>query len=150
MSILRGAFCLPKIKGVNNLEKWATSAIGSIGFLVSYLIDGLSLAVVILIAVMFIDYVTGLMQAWHNKELSSRIGMAGFIRKLYVLLLVGSVYLVEGLLFETGHAGSGVAIAYIAIEFISITENGVRMGAPMPPYVTNLLDIMNNKKDGDK
>jgi len=131
------------------MEKWIATVTGTIGFLISFLVDGVGIAVTILLAVMTIDYITGLISAFVNKELSSRVGTTGFARKLYVLLLISAVYLVESLMFETGHVGDGIAIAYIAIEFISITENGVKMGAPMPPYIKNLLDIVKSKTGGE-
>lgn len=131
------------------MEKWIAGVIGSTGFLVSFIVDGVGIAVAILIAVMAIDYATGLISGFINKELSSRKGTTGFLKKLYILLLVGSVYLIERHIFGSEHVGDGIAIAYIAIEFISITENGVKMGAPMPPYVTNLLAMVKSKTGGD-
>lgn len=132
------------------MEKWIATAVGSVGFLVSYAIDGMGLAVVVLIGVMGIDYITGLMAAWHNQELSSRVGTRGFIRKLYVLLLIGALSIAESLVFGSEHAADGVAIAYIAVELISIAENGVKMDAPMPGVVKNLLDIIKSKTQGNE
>jgi len=132
------------------MEKWIATIIGSIGFLLSYAIDGMGLAIVVLIGVMAIDYATGLMAAWHNKELSSQKGTRGFIRKLYVLLLIGAVAIAESLVFGSEHAADGVAIAYIAVELISITENGVKMDAPMPPVVKRLLDIVKSKTESSE
>ncbi|MGE7623621.1 phage holin family protein [Viridibacillus sp. NPDC096237] len=130
------------------MEKWIATITGTIGFLVSYLVDGVGLAVTILLAVMALDYATGLIAAFVNKQLNSRIGTTGFARKLYVLLLIAAVYLVESILFGSEHVGDGIAIAYIAIEFISITENGVKMGAPMPPFVSDLLSMVKSKTEG--
>ncbi|MFJ9462159.1 phage holin family protein [Viridibacillus arvi] len=130
------------------MEKWIATITGTIGFLVSYLVDGVGLAVTILLAVMALDYATGLIAAFVNKQLNSRIGTTGFARKLYVLLLIAAVYLVESILFGSEHVGDGIAIAYIAIEFISITENGVKMGAPMPPFVSELLSMVKSKTEG--
>ncbi|MGE7932104.1 phage holin family protein [Viridibacillus arvi] len=130
------------------MEKWIATITGTVGFLVSYLVDGVGLAVTILLAVMALDYATGLIAAFVNKQLNSRIGTTGFARKLYVLLLIAAVYLVESILFGSEHVGDGIAIAYIAIEFISITENGVKMGAPMPPFVSELLSMVKSKTEG--
>ncbi|OMC81840.1 hypothetical protein BK128_21460 [Viridibacillus sp. FSL H7-0596] len=130
------------------MEKWIATITGTVGFLISYLIDGVGLAVTILLAVMALDYATGLIAAFVNKQLNSRIGTTGFARKLYVLILIAAVYLVESVLFGSEHVGDGIAIAYIAIEFISITENGVKMGAPMPPFVSELLSMVKSKTEG--
>ncbi|OMC83618.1 hypothetical protein BK128_18080 [Viridibacillus sp. FSL H7-0596] len=132
------------------MEKWIATFTGTVGFLISYLVDGVGMAVSILLAVMALDYATGLIAAFVNKQLNSRIGTTGFARKLYVLLLIAAVYLVESILFGSEHVGDGIAIAYIAIEFISITENGVKMGAPMPPFVSELLSMVKSKTEEEK
>ena len=101
---------------------------------------------------MLADYTTGLVAAGINKELNSRVGWTGFVRKLYILVLIGMIYALEFMTSQYvdfdilgGYIGDGAAFAYIAIEFISIDENGVKMGAPMPPFVKNLLKIVKEK-----
>ncbi len=71
-----------KQQGVNILEKWIAGITGTVGFLVSYLVNGVGIAVAILLAVLAIDYATGIISAFVNKQLSSRIGTIGFARKL--------------------------------------------------------------------
>ena len=125
---------------------------GVLGAIVSYMFNLVGVAVSILILFMLVDYITGLFAAGFNNELNSRIGWTGFVRKLYILVLVGMIYTLE---FAAGHyvdfdifggfVGDGAAFAYIAIELISIAENGVKMGAPMPPFVKNLLKIVKEK-----
>ncbi|MFF5994298.1 phage holin family protein [Lysinibacillus sp. KU-BSD001] len=125
---------------------------GIAGAIVSYMFNLVGVAVSILILFMLADYITGLVAAGINKELNSRVGLTGFARKMYILVLIGMVYALE---FTAGHyvdfdifggyIGDGAAFAYIAIEFISITENGVKMGAPMPPFIKNLLKVVREK-----
>ena len=125
---------------------------GVIGAIVSYMFGLVGVAVSILILFMLADYITGLVAAGINGELNSRIGWTGFVRKVFILVLVGLIYALE---FAAGYyadfdifggfIGDGAAFAYIAIELISITENGVKMGAPMPPFVKNLLKIVKEK-----
>lgn len=142
-----------------NIEQKASVISGFLGAIVSYMFDRVGVAVSILILFMTVDYITGLIAAGINKELSSRIGLAGLGRKVYVLMLVGVVYALEFLAGQYidleilgGHIGDGAAFAYIAIEFISITENGVKMGAPIPQFVKNLLKIVKDKtgESGDE
>ena len=123
------------------------STIGVIGAFVSYLVDGFGLAFVILLGMMLIDYATGLLVAVVNKNLNSSIGRAGFIRKLYVILLIGAIYLLGQAVDGISYIGDGVTIAYIVIEFISITENGGKLGVPMPNAVKKIIAVL---KDGGK
>lgn len=134
------------------MEKQWILLTGFFGSLVSYMFDLVGVAVTILILFMTLDYTTGLISAAVQRTLNSRIGLNGLARKLYTLLLVGSVYALEFLGshyadFEImgGHIGDGVAFAYVAIEFISIAENGVKMNAPMPGFVKELLKIAKEK-----
>lgn len=121
---------------------------GIIGSFVSYLVDGIGLATTVLLGMMALDYLSGLMAGAYNKELNSRIGFKGLIRKSYYLLLLGSVYLVGYAVDEIRWAGDGLAVALIAMEFISITENGTKMNMPMPEPIKKILLIMNEKMNG--
>ena len=130
------------------MEKQIALFMGIIGSFVSYLVDGIGLATTVLLGMMALDYLSGLMSGAYNKELNSRIGFRGLIRKSYYLLLLGSVYLVGYAVDEIKWAGDGLAIALIAMEFISITENGTKMNMPMPEPIKKILLIMNEKMNG--
>lgn len=130
------------------MEKQIALYVGVIGSFVSYLVDGIGLATTVLLGMMALDYLSGLMSGAYNKELNSRIGFRGLIRKSYYLLLLGSVYLVGHAVDEIKWAGDGLAIALIAMEFISITENGTKMNMPMPEPIKKILLIMNEKMNG--
>lgn len=133
---------------MKELEKGIASVVGTVGACVSYLVDGLGLAVAVLLLVMAIDYATGLLAGAYNKSLNSRIGFNGIIRKIYYLLLVAAVYALELVIPIAEFAGDGVAIAFIMLEFISITENGVKMNAPIPAFVKELLLTVKSKTGG--
>lgn len=124
------------------MDKWIATASGVIGAIISYSVDGLGMAVTVLIAFMSIDYITGIMSGIVNKNLNSRIGFNGIIRKIYYLMLVGSVYLLALVIPGIEYAGDGAAIAFCVLEFISITENGTKMGLWMPNFIKNILSIV--------
>ena len=96
----------------------------------------------VLIALMAIDYLTGILCGISNKSLCSRTGIEGIIRKIYYLLLIGAVYLLDLVVPGISYAGDGAAIALCVLEFISITENGVKMGLPIPNVIKNVLAIV--------
>lgn len=132
-------------KGSVVMEKWIGAISGVIGALVSYAVDGLGMAVTVLIGFMAIDYLTGIMGGIVNRNLNSRVGFNGIIRKIYYLMLVGSVYLLSLVIPGIEYAGDGAAIAFCVLEFISITENGTKMGLPMPDFIKELLAIVKDK-----
>ncbi|XKO54130.1 holin family protein [Lysinibacillus fusiformis] len=127
------------------MEKWIAVVSGTIGTIISYSVDGLGMAVTVLIGFMAIDYLTGIMGGIVNQNLNRRTGFNGIIRKIYYLMLVGSVYLLSVVIPGIEYAGDGGAIAFCVLEFISITENGTKMGLPMPEFIKNILAIVKDK-----
>jgi len=135
---------------MNGIEKWILAVVGVIGGLWSLLADGLGLAVATLAVFMAIDYVSGLAQGFYNRQLNSEVGFRGLVRKVYFLLLVGACYMFENLVFGTRHLADGVAISFVAMEFISIAENGVRMNAPFSGVFEAFLSIVKKKTEIEK
>ncbi|MFF2797177.1 phage holin family protein [Lysinibacillus xylanilyticus] len=127
------------------MERWIAAVSGAIGTIVSYSVNGLGMAVTVLIGFMDIDYITGIMSGIVNQNLNSRVGFNGIIRKIYYLMLVSSVYLLSLVIPGIEYAGDGAAIAFCVLEFISITENGTKMGLPMPDFIRNILAIVKDK-----
>lgn len=129
------------------MDKYIATITGVIGSIVSYAVDGLGMAVTVLIVMMGIDYVTGIMSAIVNRNLNSRIGFTGIVRKLYYLLLVAAVYAIALVVPGIEYAGDGVTIALCLLELISITENGTKLGLPIPKFVQDLLLVVKNKTE---
>ena len=132
------------------MERYITIISGAIGTFVSFLVGGLGEAVTVLLFLMTVDYITGLMSAAYLRELNSRIGFNGLMRKAYYLLLLGAVYAVSLVVEGINYAGDGLAIALCIMELVSITENGTKMNLPMPEPVKKLLLIVNKTLNGDK
>lgn len=111
----------------------------------------------VLIAMMTIDYVTGLItgaMGVSNKteggRLSSRAAFEGILRKVMVLLVV----LLASLLDLAVQNSAGVSFTavtgatclwFIASEGVSILENAAEMGVPIPGVLRKALEIL---KDG--
>lgn len=127
------------------MEKYIAAISGVVGAFVSFLVHGLGLAVTVLIALMAIDYITGLFAAIVNRELNSRIGFNGLIRKMYYLLLIGAVYLIALVIPVLEHAGAGAAIAFCVLELVSIAENGTKMNIYIPDFIKNILAVVKEK-----
>ena len=113
----------------------------------------------ILIAVMTIDYVTGLIcaamgrsQKTENGYISSNQAFIGLMKKALILLVV----LLAALLDKAVSAGAGIqfeavmgatCLWFIASEGFSILENVALMGVPVPKILLRLLEIMRQKGD---
>lgn len=99
-----------------------------------------------LIGLMFLDIFTGLLAAAVTHEgWRSRKGTNGLIRKCYVILLIGGVFIIElSVLKSHGVITDSISAAYAVMELISIIENGGKMGAPMPKKLKKLITTLKN------
>jgi toxin secretion/phage lysis holin len=131
---------------MEKLDVIIKSTVGGIGFIISAMVGGLGLAFTVLLAFQAIDIITGLMVGWKGEGVSSSVGIKGLFKKLYILLLIGSVYLL-GLVVELAEfAGDGVTVAFIVMEFISIVENGGKLGVKLPTVVQNGIQALKGDK----
>ncbi len=128
---------------------------GAVGALAAYL-NILAVPLVVLVAVMLIDYVTGMAAASYTKQLNSRIGLIGIIKKIcYIaLVVVGGVidYLISSALVSIGiHLqinycfGMIITVWLIINELISILENLGEMGVPLPSFLTSMIKTLKGK-----
>ncbi|MEK4006313.1 phage holin family protein [Paenibacillus sp. FSL H3-0333] len=102
----------------------------------------------VLLGLMALDIITGLLAAIVTKEgWRSRKGTNGLIRKCYVILLIGSIFIVEIALGKTnGIVTDSISAAYAFMELVSIVENGGKMNAPIPKklkeWITTLKEAV--------
>ena len=113
------------------------------GLIVSFLggWDGLAIT---LVGLAVTDYITGVLKAIHNKELSSEIGIKGIIRKVVIFILVGIAVLLERNLGIPA-IREIVMMFFIANEGISLLENVSQMGVPFPEQLKNVLLQLRDK-----
>ena len=137
-----------------NIIKGLIAAVGA--GLLSYF-NQLAVPVLMLTAVMILDYITGLIDAGISGQISSRVGILGILKKVGYLILVAVGGCVDWVLLY-GLAMAGIQYPFpftfgliitlwlILNELISILENlGSIPGFPMPPYLMTLLEKL--KKD---
>ena len=99
--------------------------------------DGLMYA---LIAFVIADYVTGVMCAVSDKQLSSEVGFKGICRKVLIFVLVGMANILDMHVIGTGCVvRTAVLFFYISNEGVSVLENAGHLGLPVP---AKLLDVL--------
>ena len=107
--------------------------------------DGLIYA---LIAFVVIDYITGLMCAVVNKQLSSEVGFNGIFKKVLIFILVGTGNIVDKQLIGSGSVlRTAVIFFYLSNEGISIIENAGILGLPIPQKLKDVLAQLKGKGD---
>lgn len=126
-----------------NIIQLIFSAVG--GWLGYFLggFDGLIYALVVFIVV---DYITGIMCAASDHKLSSSIGFRGICKKVVILLLVGIAHILDAEVIGTGSIlRTAVTFFYISNEGISILENTVHLGLPVPEAIKNVLEQLHDR-----
>ena len=107
--------------------------------------DGLIYAV---IAFVVIDYITGLMCAVVNKQLSSEVGFRGIFRKVLIFMLVSVGNIIDQQLIGGGSVlRTAVIFFYLSNEGISIIENAGNLGLPVPHKLKDILAQLKEKED---
>ena len=128
---------------------------GAIGALAAYF-NVLAVPLVVLVAVMLIDWVTGLAGASATGKLSSRVGVIGIVKKVCYLALVAVGMVVDYLL---SHALTSVGIHLtvnycfgimltvwlIINELISIIENLGALHIPLPQFLTQTIQALKDR-----
>ena len=110
--------------------------------------DGLLYA---LIAFVVIDYVTGVMCAIINRELSSAVGFKGIFRKVLIFLLVGIANIIDVQVIGTGAVlRTAVIFFYISNEGVSLLENAGHLGLPIPEKIKTVLEQLHDRAENGK
>ena len=128
---------------MDKVLNWVKAAFAAIGGVIGWffgLADGFLYA---LIAFVVLDYVTGVMCAIADKELSSDVGFKGIFRKFLIFALVGLGHILDAQVLGTPDAGAlrtAVIFFYLSNEGISILENTAHLGLPIPAKLKDILE----------
>lgn len=96
----------------------------AVGGWLGYFLGGCDGLLYALIAFVVIDYITGVMCAIINRELSSAVGFKGIFRKVLIFLLVGIANIIDVQVIGTGAVlRTAVIFFYISNEGVSLLEN---------------------------
>ena len=120
----------------------------SLGTFLIYLFGGFDVAMQSLLIAIVLDYISGLIKAYNNKVLSSKIGFRGIVKKLGILVLVMIAVVIDRITGESGAIRTLIIYYFVANEGLSIIENLGEAGLPIPKILKNALK--NLKKENDE
>ncbi|MCE5235457.1 MAG: phage holin family protein [Clostridiaceae bacterium] len=125
--------------------------LAAIGGVLVYLFGPCDALIMALVAVVALDYITGVMSAGFARKLSSAVGFQGLLKKVAIFVLVALASLLDKLVPATNEAvRASVCMFYIANEGISILENVGEMGVPLPKILKAVLKLLDGGKNADK
>lgn len=120
--------------------------ITAIGGWLGYFVGGMDGLLTALLILMTIDYITGIMCAIVDKQLSSAVGFKGICKKVLILMLVGVAHVIDLHVVGTGEAlRSAVICFYLSNEGVSVLENAGRLGLPIPEKLKAILAQLHDK-----
>lgn len=94
-----------------------------------------------LLVVIFLDYITGILKALYNKNLSSKESLKGIIKKIgYILIVVLATIASRLINDDTMAIRSLVIYFFIANEALSILENWALVGLPLPKKLYEVFE----------
>lgn len=93
-----------------------------------------------LLAFVVIDYVSGVIGAYINLQLSSHIGFIGILKKTMYFFVVAVAHCVDVATGANGVLQNIVVGIMIANEGISILENCAKCGIPIPDKLLKALE----------
>ena len=131
---------------------WNTvqAAFAAVGGAVGWFIGGLDGFLFALIAFVITDYITGVLCAIEDKQLSSKVGFKGIARKVLILTLVGIGNILDTAVLKNGSAiRTAVIFFYLSNEGISILENAAHLGLPIPKALRNMLEAINEEDEDE-
>lgn len=109
--------------------------------------DGLMIALIIFVVT---DYITGVMCAVADKKLSSSVGFKGICRKVLVFIMIGIANALD--IYVLDHAGvlrTAIIFFYISNEGLSLVENSVHLGLPVPEKLKDVLEQLHDRESND-
>ena len=116
----------------------------------SFLFGDMEGLMVALVALIILDYISGVIAAAVEKRLSSEVGAKGIAKKIFMLLIVALANIVDINVIGDGHVLKTVTVVfYICNECISLIENAGRIGVPVPKKLLDVLEQLRDK-DNDK
>lgn len=122
-----------------------------VGGWLGYFLGGCDGLLYALIAFVVIDYITGVMCAIINKQLSSEVGFKGIFRKVLIFLLVGIANIIDVQVIGTGAVlRTAVIFFYISNEGVSLLENAGHLGLPIPEKIKRVLEQLHDRAENGK
>lgn len=139
----------------NAVKNGVLAALAALGSWIANALGGWDTAMILLVALMMADYITGVLVAavWHrsnksaNGGLDSKAGFKGLVKKGVILLLVWIGVLLDQAL-GSAYVRTAVILFFVGNEGLSLLENLGLMGVPYPAFLQRMLEAL--KEDGDK
>ena len=131
-------------------EFWTTIQVvfAGIGGWLGWFLGGCDGLLYALLAFVVIDYITGVMCAIVDRKLSSAIGFEGLFKKVLIFTLVGIGHILDTRVIGSGSVlRTAIIFFYISNEGVSLIENAVHIGLPVPQKLKDVLEQLHDRSE---
>lgn len=131
-------------------EFWNTIQLifAAVGGWLGYFLGGCDGLLIALVVFAVVDYITGVMCAIADKELSSQVGFKGICRKVLIFILVGIANILDVQVIGTGSVlRTAVIFFYLSNEGVSLLENAGHLGLPIPEKLKAVLEQLHDRAE---
>lgn len=126
--------------------KYIKMIIGVVCGMLHFLFGEFDALLIALVALVIVDYITGVFAAIYEKRLSSGVGFRGILKKVMILFVV-MVAQVIGQVVGVEWLRSAVIGFYLANEAISVLENAGKLDIGIPKKLLDVLEQLKKDKE---
>lgn len=125
---------------------WGTIT-GAVGTTAGYIFGAWNSAIEALVITMIIDYISGIIAAYLNPDLtlSSQRGFRGILKKIMILMLVSLGHFLDNAV-GTQVICMAVTFFFLGNEGLSVIENAAKAGLPIPNKLRQTLEQLTEEK----
>ena len=113
----------------------------------SFFFGGLDSLMTVLLVFVACDIISGIIKGLALGKFSSDVGFRGISKKVFMFMFIGVANVLDHELFGKSEVlRDGVVMFYLANEGLSIIENAIDMGAPVPEIIKERFVSWRNKE----
>ena len=133
---------------MKEIWNWIQIVFAAIGGGIGWFLGGADGFLYALIAFVVIDYITGVMCAIVDKNLSSEVGFKGICKKVLIFMMVGIGNIIDvQVLGQAGVLRTAVIFFYLSNEGVSMLENAGHLGLPIPAKLKEVLEQLHDRTE---
>ena len=129
-----------------NIFNGISLSVGALGGVLAWLFGGFDTILIAFVALVVLDYLTGVIKAIYLKKLSSEVGYKGIIKKVMMFIIIGMSVIVQTIMPKAVPLREVTIIFFICNEGLSILENASEI-IPVPKKIKSVL--LQLRKSGD-
>ena len=125
---------------------WIVTAASTIAFTIAAFLGGWTPAMSALVTVIMLDILSGLARAFVQRQLSSSVSWNGMVKKCLILVIVALAWRLDIVIGAGSLLRDATVIFFVVSEALSVLENTVAAGLPVPQFLRDALKQLNEKK----